>query len=111
MNSWSWITHRGTFRIDEIGHSRIDLTFDTVAIGSYPTPQEAADRCGEGDHGQISDAFDGASLRVPRSLGDWTRLDPPRDEPLFAPVGVLAELNTQHQPKRMMGTLHLKGIR
>jgi hypothetical protein len=108
MSRWAWITNQGTFRIDEIGRSRIDLTFDKVTIGSYPTPQEAADRCGEGDHGQFSDTFDGASLRVSRSLGDWTRLDATGDEPLLAPVGVLAELNALHQPKRLTGTLHLK---
>jgi hypothetical protein len=74
MRCWTWQTGQGEFRIETIGPSRINLMFQNTVIGSYPTPQEAADRCGEGRHAQICEAFDGGSLGVSRSLSDWTKV-------------------------------------
>jgi len=103
MICWTWKTDDGTFHIEESGQNRNDLSFERFAIGSFPTPEEAAERCGEGDHARISDSFDGASLKVPCSLADWTRSDSNGGEPSSSPVGVLAELKTLHQ--RLTGRL------
>jgi hypothetical protein len=108
MTYWTWSTSQGVFRIDEIGRSRIDLLFGKSVIGSYPTPQEAADRCGGGDHARISDEFDGASLGVPRSLSAWTETDANDTQPLDGATGVLTELRPfRLQAERRAGILHL----
>jgi len=108
MPYWTWNTSQGVFRIDEIGRSRIDLLFQKTVIGSYHTPQEAASRCGAGDHARISDQFDGASLGVPGSLSAWTEIDADGGEPLNIPGGVLTELAPFRQKaERRTGILHL----
>ncbi len=73
MKSWTWNTGQGSFRIDVIGPRRVNLFFDETVIGSYPTPEQAAEDCGTGHHAPISDAFDGGSLGVSNLLKDWTQ--------------------------------------
>jgi hypothetical protein len=71
MKSWTWNTDQGLFQINVIGPRRVNLLFDNTIIGSYPTPEQAADDCGTGHHAPISEAFDGGSLGVSVSLKDW----------------------------------------
>jgi len=108
MTYWTWITGQGEFHIEEIGPNRIDLLFGNSVIGSYPTPQEAADRCGEGHHARISEAFDGASLGVSCSLTDWIQaraIDSSfRDDPVDVPAET-QQLASQSNCSQ--GTLHL----
>lgn len=72
MKTWTWKTDQGLFQIDLIGPRRVNLLFGDTIIGSYPTPEQAADECGTGHHAPISEAFDGGSLGVSVSLKDWS---------------------------------------
>ncbi len=92
MTFWTWHTGQGDFRIERVGPSRIDLLFGKSVIGSYPTPQEAADCCGEGRHAQISEGFNGGSLGVSRALTDWVQTRASDVERQDNHLGVLAEL-------------------
>jgi hypothetical protein len=92
MTYWTWNTAQDEFRIEQIGPRRMNLFFGKSVIGSYPTPQEAADCCGKGHHAQIPEGFDGASLGVSRSLTDWRQTLATSTELQDDTVGVLAEL-------------------
>jgi len=70
MKSWTWNTGQGTFCINVIGPRRVNLLFENTIIGSYPTPEQAADDCGTGHHAPISESFDGGSLGVSVLLKD-----------------------------------------
>lgn len=108
MTYWTWNTAQGEFRIEQIGPNHIDLLFEKSVIGSYPTPQEAADQCGEGRHAQISESFNGGSLGVSRFLADWSQTHAVDGEPPEYPAGVLGELQQfLFQSQRPRGTLHL----
>ena len=68
---WHYRTHKGVFYIVP-RDGQYEVIFDDDRLGSYPTPEQAADDLAGGHTYWPSAGFDPGELGISDDLGDWT---------------------------------------
>jgi len=67
-----WNTRIGPFYIAEYG--RFHPVFEDESLGSYATPQQAAEDLAGGHTFSISSGIDTATLGIPDEVTEWERI-------------------------------------
>ena len=67
---WSYKTRKGTFFIVE-RDGRFHVIYDDEDLGSYSTPEQAADDLAGGHTSWPSSGVDPGELGISEDLGDW----------------------------------------
>lgn len=73
---WSWNTRKGRVWIvpkAELGTVRYHVVYDGESLGSYSSPQQAADDVSGGHTFDPGNGVDLGSLGISGDLGDWQR--------------------------------------
>jgi len=68
-----WETRIGPFYIAQIG-DRFHPVYQNESLGSYATPQQAAEDLARGHTFSIAGLVDMADLRIPADLNEWPRV-------------------------------------
>lgn len=70
MKCWTYDTEYGEFEIVPLDGS-FHIMHDGAALGSYPTPEEAAKALANGESGWPSFGSDPHTLGIPEKLEQW----------------------------------------
>ncbi|SNB71722.1 hypothetical protein SAMN06265338_104203 [Rhodoblastus acidophilus] len=71
---WYWNTRKGTVWIvprQDLGSIRYHVVYDDEALGSYHSPQQAADDVAGGHTFGPSNGVDLGSLGISNNIADW----------------------------------------
>lgn len=74
-NLYTWNTRIGTFYIAE-AEGRFHVIYDEESLGSYATPEQAAEDVAGGHTFSIASGIDTAALGIPEDLIEWQRFQP-----------------------------------
>ena len=68
---WHYKTKRGTVSIKQHKNGRYEVIYDQESLGSYKTPQQAADDVAGGHTFMPSNGVDLGELDIPADLPEW----------------------------------------
>lgn len=73
IERFKFMTRIGPFFITE-QHGWFNAVFDSDSLGSYSSPEQAADDLAGGHTFSISNGVDTATLGIPEDLAEWEKL-------------------------------------
>jgi len=71
---YAYKTKVGTFFIGRSPDGRFHPIFDDESLGSYISPQQAADDLSGGHTFSTSGGIDTSTLGIPEDIGEWERV-------------------------------------